>query len=53
MTRMSTGQEDQEDDEGAADEREVCQVTDVTEEDIEMTEGETVDLYDKKQNDLT
>jgi len=43
----STGQEDQEDDEGAADEREVCQVTDVTEEDIEMTEGETVDLYDK------
>jgi hypothetical protein len=49
----STGQEDQEDDEGAADEREVCQVTDVTEEDIEMTEGETVDLYDKKQNDLT
>ena len=27
----STGQEEQEDDEGAADEREICQVTDVTE----------------------
>ena len=43
----STGQEAQEDDEGAADEREIWQVTDVTEEDFETTEGETVDLYDK------
>ncbi len=34
----STTQEDQEDDEGAADEREVWQVTDVTEEDFETTE---------------
>ncbi len=37
----STGQEVQEDDEGAADEREICQVTDVTEEDFETTEGES------------
>ena len=36
-----------EDDEGTADEREIWQVTDVTEEDFETTEGETVDLYDK------
>jgi hypothetical protein len=27
--------------------REICQVTDVTEEDFETTEGESVDLYDK------
>ncbi len=27
--------------------REICQVTDVTEEDFETTEGEMVDLYDK------
>ena len=43
----STGQEAQEDDEGTADEREICQVTDVTEEDFETTDGESVDLYDK------
>ncbi len=43
----STGQEAQEDDEGAADEREIWQVTDVTEEDFETTEGESVDSYDK------
>jgi len=43
----STGQEAQEDDEGTADEREIWQVTDVTEEDFETTEGESVDLYDK------
>jgi hypothetical protein len=58
----STGQEAQEDDEGTADEREIWQVTDVTEEDFETTEGESVDLYDKlmqmvgwtvKDNDLT
>ncbi len=46
-TDNSTGQEAQEDDEGAADEREIWQVTDVTEEDFETTEGESVDLYDK------
>ena len=28
-------------------EEEICQVTDVTEEDFETTEGESVDLYDK------
>ena len=62
----STAQENHEDDEGAADEREIWQVTDVTEEDFETTEGETVDLYcklmemagwivtdEEKQNDLT
>jgi len=43
----STTQEDQEDDEGVSDDRKVWQVTDVTEEDFETTEGETVDLYDK------
>ena len=43
----STGQEEQEDHEGDADEREIWQVTDVTEEDFETTEGESVDLYDK------
>ena len=37
----STGQEEQEDHEGDVDEREICQVTDVTEEDFETTEGET------------
>ena len=35
--------EDKEDDEGAADEREIWEVTDVTEEDCETTEGEVVD----------
>jgi len=62
----STVQEDQADDEGAADEREMWQVTDVTEKDFETTEGEAVDLCDKlmemagwtvtdeeKQSDLT
>ena len=44
----STTQKDQEDDEyGTADEREIWEVTDVTEEDFETTEGESVDLYDK------
>ena len=43
----STGQEEQEDHEGSVDEREIWEVTDVTEEDFETTEGETVDLYDK------
>jgi hypothetical protein len=33
--------------EGAAHEREIWQVTDVTEEDFETTEGESVDLCDK------
>jgi len=37
-------EEDKEDDEGAADERGIWQVTDVTEDDLETTEGETVDL---------
>ena len=43
----STAHQEQEDHEGAADEREIWQATDVTEEDFETTEGETVDLYDK------
>ena len=38
----STAQEDHEDD---ATEREIWQVTDVTEEDFETTEGEEVDVY--------
>jgi hypothetical protein len=42
-----TSQEDQEDDEGSGDEREIWKVTYVTEEDFETTEGEEVDLYDK------
>jgi len=46
----STGQEEQEDHEGSVDEREIWEVTDVTEEDFEMTEGETVDLYDKNSS---
>jgi hypothetical protein len=41
----STAQEDHEDDEGAVTEREIWQVTDVTEEDFETTEGEAVDVY--------
>ena len=43
----STAQEDHADDEGSASEREIWQVTDVTEEDFETTEGQSVDLYDK------
>ena len=44
----STGQEEQEDHEGSVDEREIWEVTDVTEEDFETTEGGVVvDLYDK------
>ena len=39
--------QDKQGDEGTADTREICQVTDVTEEDFETTEGEAVDLYDK------
>jgi hypothetical protein len=40
-------EEDKEDDENTPDDREICEVTDVTEEDFETTEGEVVDLYDK------
>ena len=36
--------QDKEDDEGVADEREIWQVTDVTEEELGTTEGEEVDL---------
>jgi hypothetical protein len=43
----STEEEDQEDDEITVDESEIWQVTDVTEKDVETTEGEAVDLYDK------
>ena len=38
---------DEEDDTGVVDEREIWEVTTVTEEDLETTEGETMDLYDK------
>jgi len=38
---------DEEDDAGVVDEREIWEVTTVTEEDLETTEGETMDLYDK------
>ena len=48
MVEEESGEEeDKEDDEGVVDERKIWEVTDVTEEDFEMTEGETVDLYDK------
>jgi hypothetical protein len=36
----SVAKEEQEDHEGVTDEREILQVTDVTEEDFETTEGE-------------
>ena len=66
LEEESGEEEDKEDDEDTTDEREIWQVTDVTEEDLETTEGESVDLYDKlfelvgwtvvdkdKENDLT
>jgi hypothetical protein len=37
-------EEDIEDDEGVQDEREICQTTHVSEEELETTEGEGVDL---------
>ena len=37
-------EEDIEDDEGVQDEREICQTTHVSEEELEATEGEGVDL---------
>jgi hypothetical protein len=37
---------------GRGGEREICQVTDVTEEEFETTEGEGVDLYDKLMDKL-
>ena len=43
----SREEEDTEDDEGVGDEREICEVAHVTEEDFETTEGEEEDLYDK------
>jgi hypothetical protein len=43
-----TGEDqDKEDDEGAADERDIWEVTHVTEEDFETTEGESEDLHEK------
>jgi hypothetical protein len=43
-----TGEEqDNQDDEGAADERDIWEVAHVTEQDFETTEGESEDLYDK------
>ena len=47
ISEASEEEEDQKDDEGTTDEREIWHLTDVTEEDFETTEGETVDLYDK------
>ena len=40
-------EEDKQDDEGAADERDIWEVAHVTEQDFETTEGEAEDLYDK------
>jgi hypothetical protein len=40
----TTEEEDQEDDEGPVDKREIWDVTDVIEKDLETTEGEGVDL---------
>ena len=39
--------QDKQDDEGAADERDIWEVAHVTEQDFETTEGEEEDLYDK------
>ena len=48
IVENETGEEeDQEDDEGVPDERDIWDVTHVTEEDFETTEGESEDLYDK------
>jgi hypothetical protein len=48
IVEKETGEEeDTEDNEGAGDETEIWQGTDVTEEDFEATEGEAEDLYDK------
>jgi hypothetical protein len=45
MVEEESGEEeDKEDDEGTADERDIWQVTNVTEEDVETTEGESVDF---------
>jgi hypothetical protein len=40
-------EQDNQDDEGATDERDIWEVAHVTEQDFETTEGETEDLYDK------
>ena len=40
-------EQDNQDDEGTADERDIWEVAHVTEQDFETTEGETEDLYDK------
>jgi hypothetical protein len=40
-------EQDKEDDEGASDERDIWEVTHVSEEDFETTEGESEDLYEK------
>jgi hypothetical protein len=40
-------EQDKQDDEGAADERDIWEVAHVTEQDFETTEGEAEDLYDK------
>ena len=63
---VSGEEEDKEDDEGNAYERDIWEVTHVTEEDFETTDGEVEDLYEKlmemtgwtvtdkeKENDLT
>ena len=47
LEEESGGEKDKSDDDGTAEEREIWQVTAVTEEDLETTEGEAVDLYDK------
>ena len=40
-------EQDKQDDEGVPDERDIWEVTHVTEQDFETTEGETEDLHDK------
>ena len=47
LEEESGAEKDKDDDVGAAEEREIWQVTTVTEEDLKTTEGEVVDLYDK------
>ena len=47
VVNESGEEEDTEDVEGTRDENEIWKVTHVTEEDFEINEGETEDLYDK------
>ena len=45
-SKITQQEQDKEDDKGSTDVRDICQVTDVTEEYLETTEGEEVELLD-------